>query len=129
MSLDKLIASFEAEKNQKKEAPEEKKAKEPKPLKQKTEKKAVATAKEVKTVKEPAPVVGASLDFLTSMASPKSMSSKKTVHVDTKLYETLVLIKRKKGISNVGIIIDTIIERFIEDNKAEIKTMLRSDDF
>jgi hypothetical protein len=125
MSLDKLIASFEAEKNQKKDPTEGKKAKEPKPIQEKAEKQA---DEKPKAVKETAPVVVSSLDFLTSMASPKGMLSKKTVHVDTKLYETLVLIKRKKGISNVGIIIDAIIERFIEENKGEIKKMLRSDD-
>jgi uncharacterized protein YcbK (DUF882 family) len=66
-------------------------------------------------------------DFFDSLAYKASVNVKKTVHVDPNLYEILVQIKRKKGLSNVGLLIDAIIDRFINEHKADIKELFTDD--
>jgi O-phosphoseryl-tRNA(Cys) synthetase len=140
MSLDKLIATFEAEKNQKPLIePKKDKAVGEKAKVVKVEKtKIVAPTKpqKEKTIKaetkqatmQPAPTnAGLMPDFFDSLAYKASANVKKTVHVDPNLYEVLVQIKRKKGLSNVGLLIDAIIDRFINEHKADIKELFTDD--
>jgi O-phosphoseryl-tRNA(Cys) synthetase len=140
MSLDKLIATFEAEKNQTSKS-------EPKTIKtigEKTKPSKVEKVKVTPTTKpkkekkikvEPkqslasntSTQVGLMPDFFDSLAYKASANVKKTVHVDPNLYEVLVQIKRKKGLSNVGLLIDAIIDRFINEHKADIKELFTDD--
>lgn len=140
MSLDKLIATFEAEKNQKPQVELKKekvvgekakpikveKAKITQTVKPKKEQKLKAETTQI--VMQPAPTsVGLLPDFFDSLAYKASANVKKTVHVDPNLYEVLVQIKRKKGLSNVGLLIDAIIDRFINEHKADIKELFTDD--
>jgi O-phosphoseryl-tRNA(Cys) synthetase len=140
MSLDKLIATFEAEKNQKSQVEFKKdkavgekakpvkveKAKITQTVKPKKEKELKAETKQI--AMQPAPTsVGLMPDFFDSLAYKASANVKKTVHVDPNLYEVLVQIKRKKGLSNVGLLIDAIIDRFINEHKADIKELFTDD--
>jgi O-phosphoseryl-tRNA(Cys) synthetase len=140
MSLDKLIATFEAEKNQKPQVEFKKdkavgemakpikveKVKIAPTAKPKKEKELKAETKQI--AMQPAPTsVGLMPDFFDSLAYKASANVKKTVHVDPNLYEVLVQIKRKKGLSNVGLLIDAIIDRFINEHKADIKELFTDD--
>jgi hypothetical protein len=140
MSLDKLIATFEAEKNQKAsiEPKKEKligekvkpvkaeKAKTTQVVKPKKEKEIKVEQKQ--TVLQISPTsVGLMPDFFDSLAYKSSTNAKKTVHVDPNLYEVLVQIKRKKGLSNVGLLLDAIIDKFINEHKADIRELFTDD--
>jgi O-phosphoseryl-tRNA(Cys) synthetase len=140
MSLDKLIATFEAEKSQssKIEPPKEKVVGEKaKPVKvekvqiapsTKPKKEKVVKSDIKKTaVQSVSASVGLMPDFFDSLAYKASANVKKTVHVDPNLYEILVQIKRKKGLSNVSLLIDAIIDKFINEHKADIKALFTND--
>jgi O-phosphoseryl-tRNA(Cys) synthetase len=140
MSLDKLIATFEAEKNQsskielQKEKAVGEKAKPAKAEKvqiaptTKLRKEKVVKSDIKKTAVQSAPMsVGLMPDFFDSLAYKASANVKKTVHVDPNLYEILVQIKRKKGLSNVSLLIDAIIDKFINEHKADIKALFTND--
>jgi O-phosphoseryl-tRNA(Cys) synthetase len=136
MSLDKLIATFEAEKNIKPQVEPKKdkavgeKAKVVKVEKTKvissTKPKKEKAAKQVEMQSTPTSV-GLMPDFFDSLAYKSTANVKKTVHVDPNLYEVLVQIKRKKGLSNVGLLIDAIIDRFINEHKVDIKELFTDD--
>jgi hypothetical protein len=140
MSLDKLIATFEAEKNQKpliepkKEKTIGEKAKPIKAEKAKIisstkpkKEKALKAETKVAAMQSAPTSVGLMPDFFDSLAYKSNANVKKTVHVDPNLYEVLVQIKRKKGLSNVGLLIDAIIDRFINEHKVDIKELFTND--
>jgi O-phosphoseryl-tRNA(Cys) synthetase len=140
MSLDKLIATFEAEKNQSsKIEPQKEKAVGDKAKPVKVEKVQIAPTtkpKKEKVVKSDikktavqsvSTSAGLMPDFFDSLAYKASANVKKTVHVDPNLYEILVQIKRKKGLSNVSLLIDAIIDKFINEHKADIKALFTND--
>jgi uncharacterized protein YcbK (DUF882 family) len=140
MSLDKLIATFEAEKNQisklepkitkvigeKTKPIKVEKVKVDPTVKPKKDKESKAEMKEALTQSVSANL-GLMPDFFDSLAYKASPNVKKTVHVDPNLYEVLVQIKRKKGLSNVGLLIDGIIDKFINEHKADIKALFTDD--
>jgi hypothetical protein len=130
MSLDKLIASFEAEKNQKNKAekPVLAKQKPEKVVKEKTVKAKKAAEPTKQAIVQDTPISkGLMPDFFDSLAFKSSAGNKKTVHMDPNLYEILVQIKRKKGLSNVALLIDAIIDRFINEHKSDIKELFTDD--
>jgi O-phosphoseryl-tRNA(Cys) synthetase len=140
MSLDKLIATFEAEKNQKPQIePKKDNVIGEKAKAVKVEKTKIVSPtkpqkeKAIKAETKPMPMQSATTsaglmpDFFDSLAYKSTANVKKTVHVDPNLYEVLVQIKRKKGLSNVGLLIDAIIDRFINEHKVDIKELFTND--
>jgi hypothetical protein len=50
----------------------------------------------------------------------------KQVWIDTEIYEVLVQIKRKKKIKNISVLVTSIIETYINQNKSEIVKLFDS---
>jgi hypothetical protein len=84
---------------------------------------------EPKPKPEPAPAKQAriALDeaFFTALNDKEySFEQKSVSNIDDRIYEIFMLIKRKKRIKNMAVIVNTVLNNFIEDNKDEIKKLL-----
>lgn len=55
-----------------------------------------------------------------------SFEQKSVSNIDDRIYEIFMLIKRKKRIKNIAVIVNAVLNDFIENNKDEIKKLLIS---
>jgi hypothetical protein len=62
--------------------------------------------------------------FNTLNENEFSFEQKSVSNIDDRIYEIFMLIKRKKRIKNIAVIVNTVLNNFIEDNKDEIKNLL-----
>jgi hypothetical protein len=64
-------------------------------------------------------------DFFTSLAEMEfSFEQKSVSNIDDRVYEIFMLLKRKKRVKNIAVIINTILNNYIEENKEQIKKIL-----
>jgi hypothetical protein len=64
-------------------------------------------------------------DFFTSLADMEfSFEQKSVSNIDDRVYEIFMLLKRKKRVKNIAVIINTILNNYIEENKDQIKKIL-----
>lgn len=108
----------------------EEKAKQPKTekiIKPKSEKKATAPVKEKKILPDTEGVgeILSAEDFLKSINDKKyTFDKKKNLQIDDQLFTVLNLLKQYEGIKSIATLLNAIIEKYIEDNKTDLKRIL-----
>ncbi len=64
-------------------------------------------------------------DFFASLSEIDfSFEQKSVSNIDDRIYEIFMLLKRKKRVKNIAVIINTILNNYIEENKEQIKMIL-----
>lgn len=88
--------------------------------------KAVSTESEKpKANQEILPKISLSDEFFNTLAGQEFVyEDRRIAYIETDLYEIFMSVKRKKKLKNISVLINAILNQFVEDNKEDIKQIL-----
>ena len=71
------------------------------------------------------PKISLSDEFFSTLAGQEFVyEDRRIAYIETDLYEIFMSVKRKKKLKNISVLINAILNQFIEDNKEDIKQIL-----